>query len=64
MSLKEKCKNEPQGKCKNEPHRDASLVIFPRMTSGKHEDDTLEKRMTNKPKDDAQDDISIFWNIL
>ena len=41
-------------------YRDASLVIFPRMTSGKHEDDTLEMRITNEPKDEAQDDISIF----
>ena len=31
---------------------------------GKHEDDTLEMRMTNQPKDDAQDDISIFFGIF
>ena len=37
--------------------RAACLVIFPRMTSGKHEDDKLEMGMTNQPKDDAQDDI-------
>ena len=40
------------------------MVIFPRMTSGKHEDDTLEMRMTNQPKDDAQDDISIVYYRL